>query len=70
MSEKKETAETSEKTSFVTFKKTWKLFGFFSFSIVKTISEQELIDDVSQKVLDKINAELNQRFAPPPRKQQ
>lgn len=70
MSEKKEAAEASEKIPFVTFKKTWKLFGFLSFSIVKTISEQELIEDVSQKVLDKINAELNQKFASPPRKQQ
>ena len=69
MSEKKECAETSEKMPFVTFKKTWKLFGVIAFSVTKTISQEELIENISQKVLDKINAELSQKFAQPPRNQ-
>ena len=58
-----------EKSHFLIFKKTWKLFGFISFSIIRTVNEEEFSDTISQKVLDKINAELNQKFAQPPRNQ-
>jgi hypothetical protein len=70
MSESEKVPEVPEKQPFVTFRKTWKLFGFFSFSVTKTVTQQELIDDVSRKVLDEINAEMDKRFAPPPRRTQ
>lgn len=58
----------AEKKPFVTFIKTWKLFGFLSFSVTQTVSRRELIEDVSREVLDKINAEIQQKFTQPPRR--
>lgn len=58
----------AEKEKIYVFKKIWKLFGVPVLTFERTVNEEEFADTISKKVMGMINAELQQRFAPPRRK--